>query len=478
MVAKTNQTTYRPPVVALMGHIDHGKTSLLDYIRQSHLQNKEAGGITQRVSAYQVSVNGKKITFIDTPGHKVFEKMRAWGARVTDLVVLVIAADEGIKTQTEECLNHIKEVKVPFLVALNKIDLPNVNQEEIKNRLTQYGVVTEDRGGDIVLVPVSAKTGQGVDELLEMIVLVAQMNDLKTSPRAPFSGVVIESLLDRQRGILTTVIVKQGRLLVGQEIASEKEKIKVRALFDDLGQRIDQAVTSQPVSILGFNNLLPAGSLVYDVNLKINQPASLEEDLLSTHDQGELVKLVVKTDTQGTLEALLGSLPKEDLAIVRAGVGDISESDVFFAVSSGAEIIGFNIRASRSIMDLAESEGVIINIKKVIYHLIQLIEEKIEAAKAAKEEKQLLGEAQIVADFIVPEGRVAGARVISGIIEEGTEVLVVRPGKWEKKTKIVSLRQEKKAVDQAKKGQEFGAIFSPSVDFNIGDMIKYRQLKE
>lgn len=477
MVAKKNLISSRPPVVALMGHIDHGKTSLLDYIRKSHLQSQETGGITQHIGAYQVSVNGQKITFIDTPGHKVFGKMRECGAQVTDLVVLVIAADEGIKPQTEECLRYIKEAGVPFLVALNKIDLPNINQEEIKNKLAKYGVITEDRGGDIVIVPVSAKTGQGVDELLEMIILVAQMSELKSSPLSPFKGVVIESWLDRQRGILVTIIVKQGKVSVGQEIVSGKEKIKVRALFDDQGKSINQAVISQPVSILGFNRLLPAGSLVYDLSLG-KDFTSFKEKTPVTAGQEGLIKLVVKADTQGTLEALLNSLPGEDLAVVRSGVGDISESDVFFASSSGAEIIGFNVRASRSVMDLAKSEKVTISLEKIIYYLIQSIEEKIKIRRAIEEEKQLLGEAQIIADFVVPEGRVAGAKVIAGAISKGAEVLVTRSRDWERRTRIVSLKRGKEDITQVKNGQDFGAIFSPQVDFNVGDMIKCYQPKQ
>ena len=470
----------RPPVVALMGHIDHGKTSILDRIRQSRLQSQEAGGITQHTAAYQVMVGKQKITFIDTPGHKAFEEMRVRGSRVTDLVVLVIAVNEGIKPQTRECLKHIQSAKVPFLIALNKIDLPNIDQEKIKSKLTQFGVVTEDRGGEIVLVPVSAKTGQGIDELLEMIILVAQMNNLKALPKAPFKGVVIESCFDYQQGALVTVIVKQGKLAVGQKIASQGERIKVRALFDDFGQKIDQADISQPVSILGFVNPLLAGSLVYDSTLDIKQPKDQIANQPSENDQEGLLKLVVKADTQGTLEALINSLPKKDLAIVRSGVGGINDSDVFFASSTGAEIIGFNVRILRSVNDLAKSEGVNVQIEKIIYELLQSIETKIKGLKVIEEEAKILGEAQIIADFKVPDGRVAGAQVTLGVIKNKAEVLVVssvKPEK-EKKTKIASLKQGQKTINEAGKGQEFGAIFSPAVDFSIGDMIKYRKRRE
>lgn len=475
---KTNQTQdpIRPPVVALMGHIDHGKTSLLDRIRQSHLQKGEAGGITQHISAYQVVIGKQKITFVDTPGHKVFEKMRGRGAMATDLVVLVIAADEGIKPQTQECLDHIKKAGVPFLIALNKIDLPNANEEEIKNKLTQFGVVTEDRGGETVLVSVSAKTGQGIDELLEMIILLAQMEELAFLPEAPFKGVVVESYVDRQKGTLVNVIVRQGKLLVGQEIASEGEKVKVKAIFDDLGRSIKEALISQPVAILGFTSQPSAGSIVYDSSLEVKQPHSKDQEDKKTNEQRKaLMKLIVKADTQGTLEALLNSLPKEDLVIIETGVGQINESDVFLASLSQAEIIGFNVQPSSSAIKLAKIEGIFIKTELIIYQLLQHIEERIKALKNIEEEKSIFGEAEIVANFSLPEGRIAGAKVLSGEIKDQTEVFIVKQDKTEKKTKIVSLQRGKEKVSRVEKGREFGAMFFPAVDFSIGDVIKYRQ---
>lgn len=478
MVKTDLTTTSRPPVVALMGHIDHGKTSLLDRIRQSQLQNQEAGGITQHVSAYQAVVNGQKITFIDTPGHKAFENMRARGAKITDLVVLVIAADEGIKPQTKECLEHIKDSGVPFLIALNKIDLPGANQEEIKNKLTQFGVVTEDRGGDVVLVPVSAKTGQGVEELLEMIVLLAQMNELDFYPEKPFLGVVLESLLDTKRGVLVTVIVKQGKLAVGQEIASQEERVRVRALFDDLGQSIKEAAISQPVSILGFSHQPTAGSFVGAPALMTapNKDQDQKSDEQPGADQkGALLNLVVKADTQGTLEALINSLPKEKIAVIKSGVGDINDSDIFLASSGEAEIVGFDVNLPRRVADLAKAEKVNVKIEKIIYQLLQYIEERLVARETIEKEKNIVGQAKIVADFTVPQGRVAGAKVVTGLIKVGAEVIVVTQAGGEKKTKIASLQQGREKVDQVEEGQEFGALFSPAVDFKVGDMIKYYQ---
>ncbi|KUK82496.1 MAG: translation initiation factor IF-2 [Microgenomates bacterium 39_6] len=477
MVKTDLETTSRPPVVALMGHIDHGKTSLLDRIRQSRLQNQEAGGITQHVSAYQTIIDGQKITFIDTPGHKAFENMRARGAKITDLAVLVIAADEGIKPQTKECLEHIKNSQVPFLIALNKIDLPGVNQEEIKNKLTQFGVVTEDRGGDVVLVPVSAKTGQGIDELLEMIVLLAQMNELDYHPEKPFLGVVLESLLNAQKGVLVTVIVKQGKLVVGQEIASREEKIKVRALFNDLGQPIKEAVISQPVSILGFTRQPMAGSLVGDPTFIMASSKSQDREKneqLNVEQEGALLNLVVKADTQGTLEALISSLPKEKIAIIKSGVGDINDSDIFMASSGRAEVVGFDVNLPRRVVDLAKAEKVNVKVEKIIYQLLQYIEERLATLETIKKEKSVIGQAKIVADFAVPQGRVAGAKVVIGLIRKGAEVVVAQAG-GEKETKIASLQRGREKVDQVEEGQEFGALFSPAVDFKIGDMIKYYQ---
>jgi translation initiation factor IF-2 len=473
MNTNQKQTISRPPIIAFMGHIDHGKTSLLDRIRQSHLQNKEVGGITQHISAYQVEVNGQKITFIDTPGHKVFDKMRARGAKITDLVVLVIAADEGIKPQTVESLGHIRQAKTPFLIALNKMDLPGANPEEIKNKLTQFGVVTEDRGGDVVMVPVSAKTGQGIDELLEMIILSCQMQELTAPISAPFQGMVIESRLDSRRGNLVTIIVKEGHLSVGQEIISEVGKTKVRALFDDLGQSLKTASISQPVAILGFVDLPPVGSLVVDPQVKIKIDEA-SKDLKETGADG-LLKLVVKADTQGTLEALIGSLPQEGVTVLRKGVGDINESDVFFASSTGAQIIGFNIRLSNLVAKLAETEKVNIQTEKIIYELIQSIEERLGALKKVEEEDRIKGEAEIIAEFAIPQGRVAGAKVRMGLIKSGAEVIIFDRKGNEKKTKIVSLQKGKEKIDQADKDHEFGAIFSPVVDFHIGDVIKSYQ---
>ncbi|MDD3532210.1 MAG: translation initiation factor IF-2 [Candidatus Shapirobacteria bacterium] len=477
-MVKTNSiTTSRPPVVALMGHIDHGKTSLLDRIRQSRLQNKEAGGITQHVGAYQVVIGEQKITFIDTPGHKAFENMRARGAKITDLVVLVIAADEGIKPQTKECLEHIKNVGVPFLIALNKTDLPGVNQEEVKNKLTQFGIVTEDRGGDVILVPVSAKTGQGIDELLEMIVLLAQMNDLDYFPEKPFLGVVLEASVDAQRGVLVTAIVKQGRLMVGQEITSQEEKIKVRALFDDSGQSIKEAFISQPVSILGFVDQPSAGSLVGDPVLMSSRKGQGQENrgLDIAPQEGILLNLVVKADTQGTLEALMNSLPKGEIAVIKSGVGDINDSDIFLASSGGAEIIGFNVSLSRQVADLAKAEGVNVKNEKIIYQILQYIEEKLKTLETIEKEEKVVGQAQIIADFMVPDGRVAGVKVILGEIISGVYVVVVDQKGIEKKTKIASLQQGRERVDRVEKNQDCGVLFSPSVDFKVGDMIKYYQ---
>ncbi|KUK82557.1 MAG: Translation initiation factor IF-2, partial [Microgenomates bacterium 39_6] len=346
----------------------------------------------------------------------------------------------------------------------------------IKNKLTQFGIVTEDRGGDIVLVPVSAKTGEGVDELLEMILLLSQMSELDYYPQKPFQGVVLESGLDAKKGMLVTAIVKQGKLSVGQKLVTGQEEIKVRALFDDSGQPIKEALVSQPVSILGFTKPLAAGSLIFDSSFGMEKldNSSLKETFGGQKERA-LLKLVIKADTQGTLEALINSIPQKKTSIIKSGVGDINDSDVFLASSAGAEIIGFNVSLSRRVADLAEAEKVNVQTEEIIYELLQSIEEKLRALEIIEEEKKILGQAEIIADFTVPDGRVAGARVISGEIEKGTEVVIVNPKGKNKKTKIISLQQGSKKIDRAKEGQEFGAIFSPVVDFKVGDMIKYQQ---
>lgn len=469
----TEDQLARPPVVTFLGHIDHGKTSLLDKIRQTRVQAGEAAGITQHTRVHQVDWQGQKITLIDTPGHEVFKNMRARGAQVTDLAVLVIAANEGIKPQTRECLEHIQEAGIPYLIAFNKMDLPGANPEEIKNKLTQFGVVVEDRGGEVVAVPVSAETGEGLEELLEMILLVAEMTELE-KPSGPFLGVVLESQLDPHRGAVVTIIVKQGQLQEGDVIVSSEKKAKVKALFNDQGERVKTASVSQPVVILGFSDPLPAGSRLSAQGCQPEAQKAIEKE---TGGEEGVLRLLVKADTQGTREAVLNSLP-EEVAVVRSGVGDITDSDVFFASSCEADIVGFRVKAGKSVLELAKREELSVATYQIIYKLIEDLEERIGQAKRVRREKNIVGRAEIIAEFEVPAGRIAGAKVKKGIIKAGASVIIQRDGEKVAETKIASLKSGKEDVQQISRGGEFGALFEPAVDFIIGDMIIYERINE
>jgi len=473
---KDQQFVSRPPIVTLMGHIDHGKTSLLDKIRQSHQLEKEAGGITQHIGAYQASWQGKKITFIDTPGHKAFAKMRARGVKITDLVVLVIAADEGVMPQTEESLQYIKKAKVPFLIALNKIDLPRAQQEKVLNQLTKLGILVEKRGGDVVLAPVSAKTGKGIDTLLEMILLLAEMSEVKAKVDASFKGVVVESVLNRHRGAEATVIVQKGKLKVGDNVVCDDQRVRIRAMLNDQGKPCQEAVVSQPVLVLGFSSPPPVGSEIH-LQKEGEKKAKVKSDVGKEDKKEEkLIKdsfdLILRVDALGTREAVLDALPQDNLTVLQSGVGDINESDVLLASSFGAKIFGFNVRVSKAVRDLAKHEGVDIKIFKIIYKLLEEVEKEVAEFCQKKEEKKILGEAEIVAIFDIANQRVAGGRVQKGVVNLGATAQIWRQDKLLKETKISSLRQGKKDVDSVKKGGEFGAVFSPRLDFLIGDMIK------
>lgn len=459
----------RPPVVTVMGHIDHGKTSLLDKIRQSQLTNQEHGGITQHIGAYQIEHQGKKITFIDTPGHVAFSQMRARGAQVTDLVVLVIAADDGVMPQTKESLEHIRAAKVPFLIAINKMDLAAANPKKIKEQLKKEGVLVEGYGGETVCVEVSAKTGKGVNDLLEMILLLAEMETLKADPDGPFTGVIIESSLDRQRGPLATILVKNGRLRVGDEIQSGKLGAKVRAMFDENGQRIKVAGPSQPVEILGFKVVPRVGSVVKNNQRKllpvVEQSTTKFE--LTPEEKEAGLKIILKSDTQGTLEAVLGSLPDEAVVVAKS-VGDVNESDVFLAATTESEIIGFNVKVSPQIKKLSQNEKVKITTFEVIYELLEALEA---ALKPEEKEEEILGEAEIIAEFQIDQERVAGCRVKKGKISQDDQLRLKRGEKVIGITKIKSMKHKKEAITEARTGKEFGVLFNPPLDFKIGDVI-------
>ncbi len=463
-----DQNAVRPPIVTLVGHIDHGKTSLLDKIRETRVQTTETEGITQHIGASQISVEHegeqRKITFIDTPGHAAFTKLRARGVDVTDLVVLVVAADEGVQEQTKESHNHIKAAAVPFLVAANKIDLPTADLEQLKGQLAEIGIVVEDYGGEIVMVPVSAETGQGLDELLEMILLMAEMQELKSDPQAELEGVVIESSHHKAKGVLTTVLVKQGKLKQGQEIYAEEIKAKVKALDNWKGEKVDQALPSDAVEVLGFKQVPPVGAPVS------SQPQEAKKRQPKREEGDKLFKIVLKADVQGSVEAILANLPPQ-VEVVNATVGEVTDSDVFLAQTTGAKLFAYRVKLSPSAKQVAEQSQVKMFKTDIIYELIDEVSRMIEEEKDPLEDKQVLGKAEILAEFKVDGKPVAGCKVIEGEIYQGEKVLLIRQQEVVGQSVAASMRHHEADIKKAKKDREFGLVFSPPLDFKVGDVV-------
>ena len=473
LTPSTAKLTARPPIVVILGHIDHGKTTLLSKIKEIDLTQKEHGGITQHLAAYQIGFKNsgeiKEITFIDTPGHAAFNNLRARGAKIADIAVLVVAANEGVKPQTQESLKFIQEAKIPYLVALNKIDLPEVILEKAKKNLVDNGVALEGYGGDIVVVPLSAKEGKGITDLLEMILLLAEMNDIKGSPQAKLEAVILESKMDVRRGPLTTILIHNGSLKINDEIRVEGALAKIKAMSDDKGNKIEKAFPGQPVEVLGFRQLPAVGGkvtakdVIEEIYHKETTPLKIEETA------EKKFKIILKTDVEGTLEALKSNLP-EDCYLIKAEVGEINDSDVLLAATSQAEIIGFNIKVSSSIKKLAEAEKVKINVYQVIYELLDDLEKKILKSLSPTIDEQILGRAEIVAEFKMKE-KVAGCRAIEGELKKNDKLHLLREESIINNCRFKSLKRGKDDVDQVKKGEEFGAVFSPNLDFQIGDVI-------
>lgn len=468
-----------PPVVAILGHVDHGKTTLLDNIRKTQVAEKEVGGITQHISAYKVDIEGDKITFIDTPGHEAFSKMRARGAKIVDLAILVVAGDDGVMPQTEESIAHIKTAEVPFIVAINKMDSPSSNVERVKKQLAEKGVLVEGYGGDIVVVPISAKTGEGVDELLEMINLVAEMSEIKKNKVGDFEGVVIESFLDRFRGPLATIILKNGSLRIGDSIYGDTAAGKVKSLIDYNGKMIKEATVSDPVTILGLDSVPSVG----DTFTK-KEKGKLSEEKKEQVERGwgevpkaSEISLVLKADTYGSLEAIsnsIESLKEEDQEVkfIHKETGDITENDILLAAAAKAVIIGFNVKVQSSVEKVAEEEGVSIRSYKLIYELLDELKEGLSALAEAKKKKDILGEAEILAKFKSDEGVIAGAKVMKGRINISDTLVILRDGKEIKESKIKSMKHKLSDINEAGKGKEFGMLFDSKVKFEQGDIIQ------
>lgn len=469
--------TKKPPVVTIMGHVDHGKTSLLDFIRKTKLTAKEPGEITQAIGAYQIEFNGEKITFIDTPGHAAFTKMRSRGVGVADIVILVVAANDGVMPQTKESIQIIQNAGVPYLVAINKIDLPEASIDKVKAQLAENNVLVEDYGGKIVSVPISAKTGQGVDQLLEMILLTAELNELKADPDGNFEAVVIESKLDKFCGPTASLIVKNGTLKKGELINAQGSAAKVRMLKDEWGKAKEAVFPGDPILVLGFESLPPVGAVVRKTGEEAPVLAQETKKVLPQKAEEGKLKIILKADVFGSLEAILGCLPS-DVQVMDSGVGEITEADVLFAKTLGAEIYGFNLTVSGSVKKLAETEKVKVKNYNIIYDLLKDLEERILKILEPTIDRKVLGKAEIIAVFEIKGERIAGARVLEGKINKNTPVCIQRGEKILAETRITSLKQQKQDVNEVPQGVEFGAVLSGKVDFNKGDMIISYSLEE
>ena len=496
----------RPPVVCVMGHVDHGKTSLLDAIRKTNVTRGEAGGITQHIGASVVEVNGQKITFLDTPGHEAFTAMRMRGANSTDIAVLVVAADDGVMPQTVEAISHAKAAGVEIIVAINKIDKPSANIERVKQELSEYELIPEDWGGSTIFVPVSAHTGEGIDTLLEMILLTAEVMELKANPNRAARGLVIEAELDKGKGSVATVLVQKGTLHVGDAIAAGSAHGRVRAMMDDKGRRVKEAGPSQPVEILGLNDVPNAGEVFVgcesdkearafaETFISQNKVKLLEEtksklsldDLFTQIQEGNLKELgiVVKADVQGSVEAIKQSLLKLSndevvVKIIHGGVGAINESDVTLAAASNAIIIGFNVRPDATAKETAEREGVDIRLYRVIYNAIEDVEAAMKGMLDPVFEEKVLGHAEVRQTFKASGvGTIAGSYVQDGIFERNCSVRLTRDGIVIFDGPLASLKRFKDDVKEVKAGYECGFVFANFNDIKEGDLVEAFKMVE
>ena len=495
----------RAPVVVVMGHVDHGKTSLLDCIRHAHVTATEAGGITQHIGAYRVTIDDREITFLDTPGHEAFTTMRARGAQVTDIAILVVAADDGIMPQTIEAINHAKAAGVSIIVAVNKIDKPGANVEQVKQQLTEYEIVPEEWGGDTPVIPVSAHTKEGIDDLLEMVLLVADMKELKANPDRAAKGTVIEARLDKGRGPIATVLVQNGTLNVGDIIVAGTTVGRVRAMMNDKGQRVKNAGPSVPVEITGLDDVPTGGDVFNAVSderlarelVEQRKTAEKEErfnsrtkvtldnlfDQMRLDDMKEL-KIIVKADVQGSVEAVRQSLEKLTndeirVNVIHSGVGAIRESDVMLASASNAIIVGFNVRPDAVAEENAKRDGVDLRLYRIIYDCIEEIEAAMKGMLAPKYKEVILGKVEVRQTYkITNVGLVSGSYVLSGKVMRGAQVRVVRDGIVIADDLIASLQRFKDSVKEVAAGFECGITLERFSDIKEGDIFEIYQMEE
>jgi len=502
----------RPPVITVMGHVDHGKTLLLDKIRNANVVAGEAGGITQHIGAYQVEKDGHLITFIDTPGHEAFTQMRARGADITDIVILIVAADDGVMPTTVEAIDHAKAAEVPIVVAINKIDRENANVDRVKQQLTEHGLQPEDWGGDTITVPISALQSLGIDELLEQLILVSEIQlgeELRANPEGLARGFVLEANLDVGRGPVATVIVEKGTLRVGDTIVAGAAWGKVRALIDDKGDNIKEALPSTPVQVLGLSDVPQAGDELRATSddkvakavaearaIRRRMQAQMGtaaatgggaklEDIFEQIQRGEAasLNLILKTDVHGSLEAVTDSIRRQEreevkISFVRRAVGGISESDITLAATSGSTIIGFNVRPDRKARELADQQGVEIRTYEIIYKLLEDIEAAMVGMLKPEYEEVVTGEAEVRELYKIPGGMAAGCYVLSGVITRNSKVRYLREGTIIWKGTLPSLRRFKEDVREVRAGFECGMVLSDFTDLRQGDIIETYEERE
>ena len=494
----------RPPVVTIMGHVDHGKTSLLDAIRKTSVVSGEAGGITQHIGAYQVEKNGKKITFIDTPGHAAFTEMRARGAAITDVVIIIVAADDGVMPQTKEAIDHAKAAKVPIIVAVNKIDKPDANVEKVLTEMTEAGLTPESWGGDTTFVKISAKTGEGIDELLETIILTAEMQELKANPNRYAMGTVIEAKLDKNVGGVVTLLIQNGTLRLGDPIVVGTSFGKVRTLKNDLGMDLVEALPSTPVEVTGINEIPSAGDkfMAFETEKQAKQIADTRkekakqkqnmntnsltlDDLFSKIESGvKEINIVLKADVKGSEEAVKNALEKIDVKgvktnVIRSGTGTITESDVVLANASSAIVIGFNVRPSSKTKELAKEYNVDIRLHNIIYKVVEELEQAMKGMLDPEYEEKVLGEAEVRKLFKFSKvGIIAGSYVTDGIIKANSKARLLRDGVIVYDGSINSVQREKDSVKEVKQGFECGITLVDYSDIKEGDVIESYEMVE
>lgn len=475
----------RPPIITIMGHVDHGKTTLLDYIRKTNITAHEAGGITQHIGAYGINYKGSNITFIDTPGHAAFNKMRERGAKITDIVILVVAANDGVKPQTIESIRHIKSANVPVLVAINKVDLTDVNTELAKSGLAEHGLVVTDYGGDIETVEISAKTGKGVDKLLETIAVMAELLELKADPISPLEAVVIESSKESKRGIVATVIVNKGTLKTRQDVYTDTVDGRVKLLTDAAGTSLQEVLPGFSAEVVGFKDIPVVGSIVRDQNanypeeesevieeVQANPWGDIDFSQLVTNVDKPKLNLVIKADVEGTLEAILQVIDEDSINVISSGVGEVTERDIELADTSGALIISFHTKVSSKIKRLAKDAGVKIKSYDIIYKLIEDLQKQMLKLMDSTIDEVVLGEAEISQIFEMNGEKIAGCKVRTGEIKKTDKFHLKRDSEIIIDPTPKAMMHGKEDISSAKAKTEFGISFrNKKLDFRVGDML-------